>query len=177
MLLQEPRQTYLGNLPPGEPGTRATLRAMKALVEHYKTDDTVRSAALDLVRGLPPKAYGREVRALFEFVRDDIRYVRDVYGVETLQTPVATLDIEQGDCDDKSTLLAALLESIGHPTRFIAVGFTGPGQYSHVYVETKVGPNWIPLDATVSTARVGWRPPRPALASMVVHNGGARVSR
>jgi len=177
MQLQEPRRTFLGEIPPGEPGTRATLRAMQQLVEHYKRDDTIRSAALDLVRGLPPKAYGREVRTVFEFVRDGIRYVRDIYGVETLQTPLVTLDVGQGDCDDKATLLASMLESIGHPTRFIAVGFTSPDAFSHVYVETKVGPNWLPLDATVETARVGWRPPRPALASMVVHNGGARVSR
>lgn len=170
MLLTLPRPSYLGALPPGAPGTRATLRAMSDLVSRYKRADAVRSVALDLTRNVRPKDWLAEVRAVFEFVRDHVRYVRDVRGVETLQTPAATLEIEAGDCDDKSTLLAALLESIGHPTRFVAVGFTSPGQYSHVYVETRVGDRWLPLDATVSTATVGWAPPRRALARMLAHN-------
>lgn len=170
MLLSLPRPTSLGEIPPGEPGTRATLNAMRAMVRRFKSDDRIRTAALDLVRGLPPKQWLSEVRALFEFARDAIRYTRDIKGVETLQTPVATLELEAGDCDDKSTLLAAMLEAIGHPTRFVAVGFVSPYAYSHVYVETRVGRNWIALDPTVATARVGWAPPQTALARMVVHN-------
>lgn len=168
MLLTAPRHTYLGSLPPGEPGTRATLLAMAAMATRYKTAAAIRSTALDLIRGCAPKDWPGEVRAIFAFVRDGIRYARDVRGVETLQTPEATMELEAGDCDDKSTLLAALLESVGHPTRFVAVGFSQPGAYSHVYVETLLNNRWTPLDATMSNAPVGWAPQRPAMARMVV---------
>jgi transglutaminase-like putative cysteine protease len=168
MHLSVQRPQVLGELPPGEPGTRATLRAMRRLVDRFKTDSRVRDAARSLTQGLQPKAYAQEVHALFAFVRDGIRYLRDTHGVETLQTPVATLELEAGDCDDKSTLLAAMLESIGHPARFVAEGYRAPGAYEHVYVRTRIGNSWFSLDPTVQTATVGWSPPRRALARMVM---------
>lgn len=168
MQLSLSRPTYLGALPPGESGTRATLDVMRRLARRFKTDDTIRTTAIELTADLPPKDWAGQVRALFTFVRDRIRYTRDVFGVETLQTPIVTLDLAAGDCDDKSTLLAALLLSIGHPARFVAVGFTSPGNYQHVYVETLIGKSWFALDPTVQTATVGWRPPRKASATMRV---------
>jgi transglutaminase-like putative cysteine protease len=119
----------------------------------------VRQLALRLVAQLRPKDYAAEVGALHRFVRDEIRYVRDIAGVETVQTPERTLANAQGDCDDKSTLLAALLQAIGHPARFEAVGFS-PGQWSHVLVSALVGGRWLPLETTVPGAGPGWYPPR-----------------
>lgn len=168
MLLNPPRRTFLGELPAGEPGTSATLKLMRRLVIQYKHAPQIRELALDLISQLRPKDWGGEIKAVFEFVRDQIRYSRDIRGMETLQIPPVTLDLSAGDCDDKSTLLAALLESIGHPTRFVAVGYTAPGAYSHVYVETKLGPRWVALDPTMPVA-VGWSP-RPPVARLVVHN-------
>lgn len=168
MLLEPQRRQFLGELPPGEPGTSATLQLMRRVVNQYKRDPAVRETALSLIAGLRPKDWRGEIKALFEFVRDHIRYTRDIRGLETLQIPTVTLDNSAGDCDDKSTLLAALLESIGHPTRFVAVGYSKPGAYSHVYVETKLGASWLPLDATVQRP-LGWCP-RPSVSRLVVHN-------
>lgn len=141
---------------------------MRRLVNQYKRAPQIRELALDLTSQLRPKDWAGEIKAVFEFVRDQIRYTRDIRGMETLQIPPVTLDLSAGDCDDKSTLLAALLESIGHPTRFVAVGYTVPKAYSHVYVETKLGPRWVALDATMPVD-VGWSP-RPPVARLVVHN-------
>jgi transglutaminase-like putative cysteine protease len=140
---------------------------MVDLARRYKRHPLILSTARDLVAGLAPKDWIGELRALFNFVRDRIRYVKDVRGLETLQTPPATLEVGQGDCDDKSTLLAALLESIGHPTRFVAAGFVQPGRYSHVYVESRAGSRWIALDATMPHD-AGWMPPG-AVARLVAH--------
>jgi transglutaminase-like putative cysteine protease len=141
---------------------------MRRLAIQYKRGPEVRGTALTLIAGLRPKDWRGEVKAIFEYVRDQIRYVRDIRGLETLQTPPVTMDLSAGDCDDKSILLAALLESIGHPTRYVAVGYTVPGSYSHVYVETRLGTGWLPLDATVQQP-LGWSP-RPPVARLVVHN-------
>lgn len=116
----------------------------------------VREKALALVAGLPPKDWQAEMQAIFAFVRDRIRYVRDVAGVETVATPVKTLELGQGDCDDKTTLLAALLGTIGCETRFVALGFA-PGHYSHVILEAQCNGEWVPLDPTEPVG-IGWRP-------------------
>lgn len=162
------RPTYLAELPPGASGTKATLQLMSRLVNRYKRSPDVRESALSLISDLLQKDRRGEAAAIFAFVRDHIRYVRDIRGLETVQTPPVTLDIAAGDCDDKSTLLAAMLESIGFPTRFVAVGHSAPGSYSHVYVEALIGSAWTPLDATMPHA-LGWAP-RPPVSRMQVNN-------
>jgi len=112
------------------------------------------------VQHLKQKDYAGEVAALHAYVRDQVRYVRDIDGVETLQTPEQTLNLGQGDCDDKSTLLAAMLASLGHKARFEAVGFQ-PGRYSHVFVSAKLRDKWVPLETTLPVP-MGWAPPRIA---------------
>lgn len=168
MLLETPRLQFLGELPPGESGTAATLQLMRRMVNRYKRSSAIREAALSLIAGLRPKDWRGEINAVFVFVRDHIRYTRDIRGLETLQVPEVTLDLSAGDCDDKSTLLATMLESIGHPTRFVAVGYKSPGNYSHVYVETRLGPRWLTLDATMPH-ELGWSPRSP-VSRLVVHN-------
>jgi len=112
----------------------------------------VRRAALGLVKGLAPNDDVSEVKTLWGFVRDQVRYVRDVRGVDTLQSPRATLDLMQGDCDDKSLLLASMLESLGYATRFTVSATAPRGSYNHVFVEAfvpRLG-RWIPLETSVT---------------------------
>lgn len=151
-----PMTATLQAIPDGKAGTVATLKIMKELVKAGKTTLPVRNLALSLISGLPQKDYFNELKVLHRFVRDNIRYVRDVHGVETVQTPDVTLALRAGDCDDKSVLLAALLESIGHPTRFVAIGFK-PDDFVHVYVENRVGTAWVPAETT-EPVDVGWSP-------------------
>lgn len=147
----------LARIPSGRAGVIATLRIMRDLIRTGKKSLPIRLLALDLTARLPQKDFAGEISAIYNFVRDRIRYVRDVLGVETLQTPEKTLEFKAGDCDDKSVLLAALLGAIGHPTRLVAVGFS-PGRFSHVYVQTKVSSKWVSLETTQPVA-LGWSPP------------------
>jgi transglutaminase-like putative cysteine protease len=157
----------LFGLDDGAKGTRDTLYLMRALARQYALDPNIRHVAASLVQNLPQKDWSGQVRALHAFVRDRIRYLRDIDGVETIQTPDKTLQLAYGDCDDKSTLLATLLKSIGHPSRFIAVGFKAPDQYQHVYVDTLIGTKWVALETT-EPVEMGWSPPRTPLAKMIV---------
>jgi transglutaminase-like putative cysteine protease len=169
MQLDRTPPTYLGQLPDGALGTRKTLQIMSELVRSYKRPGTLTwQAAHDLVAALPGKNWAAEVRVLHEYVRDHIRYTRDTHGTESVQTPDATLvDIKQGDCDDKATALAALLEAIGHPTRFVAIG-KRPGTYSHVFVQTRLGTQWVSLDPTMQVP-AGWAPPG-GVSYMIANN-------
>lgn len=142
-----PDTAYLADLPSGAEGTRRTLVAMRRMVNAARIDPRIRNLALSITRGLPNKAYGEEARAVHGWVQKNIEYRRDVHGVETLTPPVFTLATRAGDCDDQAMLVAALLESIGHPTRFVAVGYT-PDAFRHVYTEANVRGEWMPLETT-----------------------------
>jgi transglutaminase-like putative cysteine protease len=107
----------------------------------------VREKAKELTRGLLQKDFEGEARAIFYYCRDQIRYVRDIRGVETLHDPVTMLQTKQGDCDDKAILAAALLGSIGHECRFVAVSFH-PGQFCHVWIQVNVRGKWLDMETT-----------------------------
>lgn len=117
---------------------------MKALVERYKTAPSIYELSRILVRDIPQKNYLAECIAIYNYVRDYIRYVRDTLNIETVQTPVQTLKIATGDCDDKAVLLCSLLQSIGHRTRFLVVGSNG--RFYHVLVQVFVNNRWFNAD-------------------------------
>lgn len=145
-------------LPYGDAGVKATLREMRDIVRTWRKHPRIRNRAIELTSGCPSKAWACEVHRLHEFVRDRVRYVQDVRGVETLQTPEHTLRLRAGDCDDQCILLASLLEAVGHPARFVAVAFRPGGQFSHVFTETQVGGYWVACETTEPWP-LGRRPP------------------
>lgn len=151
-----PTRTSLVSVSNGEAGTKVALNAMARYASQYKTDWRIRALALDLVKDLPGKDYMGEVTLIHKFCRDGIRYVRDIRGVETVATPLETLRVMQGDCDDKATLCAALLESLGFETRFCAVGKV-PGDWSHVLTQVFIHGKWLSLECT-EPVNPGWHP-------------------
>lgn len=158
MDFDSPPSALMG-VPSGIEGTRATLSLMRRLARQGATAAAVRQKAVSLTSRLKQKDFQSEVGALHAFVRDCIRYVRDVRNVETLQTAERTLLNRAGDCDDKSVLLAALLESISHPARFVAAGFKNGNACEHVFVETRAGMQgpWLALETT-EPVPLGWSP-------------------
>ena len=100
-----PRQratATLGRLPEGAAnGTRATLRLMQRLVRKALRDErqfpALRRLVAGLTRRLAQKDRGGELRALFDFVQKRIRYLGDARGIETLQTPLETLQLGAGE--------------------------------------------------------------------------------
>ena len=123
---------------------------------------TVRGLAVELTTagfwdgtGLRQKDFNGEASRLFEYVRDQIRYVRDIADVETLHDPATILRQGAGDCDDKCILLAALLLSIGFEhIEFVAVAFE-PNEFSHVWMRAWVddprerdGGAWVDMETT-----------------------------
>jgi hypothetical protein len=159
----------LGTIPDGVAGIRATLQIMKQMVKDGKKSMVIRNKAIALTKHLGQKDFFGEVQALHAYVRDNIRYLLDTDDVELVQTPEATLRVGCGDCDDKTTLLCALLGSIGHPSRFVAVGFS-PNVYEHVYCETLIGNTWVACETTEPWG-LGQEPPRRMIrARLEWHN-------
>jgi transglutaminase-like putative cysteine protease len=157
-MFQGVTQSTLMMIPQGKRGIVETLHYMRGFVLSSRKHMAIRTTALSLVSNFQQKDWLSEIRALHRFVRDEIRYTRDINDVETIQDPVYTLSVKQGDCDDKATLLSSLLQTIGYPTRFVAVG-PDNNVFIHVLVEVfeprqKV---WIPLETT-ENVELGWYP-------------------
>ena len=154
-----------GTLPSGEAGTRKTLQLMQRLALEGSRNVTVREAAINAVRqaGARPHDHEAEAFALFAFVRDRVRFTRDILNVETLQGPRYTLHVMAGDCDDRATLLAAMMRAIGLPADLsFRVSASNPNSraFSHVYVVARIGGKVIPLDPTYPNNMPGFEPAR-----------------
>ena len=142
----------------GYPGIEQTIRAMRKLVQQYRTDIGIRQAATQAVFLTPQKNDYAEIEAIFHLVQGGIRYCKDIHQVETLSTPTMTLAQRLGDCDDQATLLATLLEAIGYPTRVVIAAYQQPGMYEHVYIQVYCHGEWLDLDPTEQHG-IGWAPP------------------
>lgn len=149
-------------VPKGRRGTLVTARLIAQMIRDGAKDFCVRQKAIQIFReaGAPPKNRWAEVCALFHWVRNHVRYTRDIFRVELLHTPRRMLELRAGDCDDMTILLGAMLMSTGHPVRLALAGFRPqkPHVYTHIYPEVNVGGCWIALDATMDRP-IGWAPP------------------
>lgn len=169
---QRPEQrAQLCAMPEGVAGIRYTLNAMSKMTRAFKTDPDIIELARSIVRAVPEKNYFQEASAIQTWVRDHIRYVRDVDGVETLATPLETLRQGAGDCDDKALLAGSLLAAIGFPVRYVAWAFESPDLFEHVYLEINMGRHrsghWLGVETTEPVA-IGWKPDSP-YPPMVAH--------
>src|SRR5215510_5811837 len=149
-------------VPRGTRGTLTTARIIGRLVRDGAKDFYVRQKAIEVFRAyrIKPKNRMGEVCALFDFVKRNIRYTRDIFRVELLHSARRMLELQAGDCDDMTILLGAMLLSTGHPVRLVLAGFrpNRPHAYSHIYPEVNVGGRWLTVDATVDKP-IGWEPP------------------
>ncbi len=156
-----PPQISLKPIPKGFLGTQQTVKQIQALIRAGVKDFYVRQKAIDILleKGVRPKDYLGEIKALFEWVQRNIRYTKDPFRLEVLHSPRRMLELRAGDCDDMAVLLGAMLESIGHPVRLVLVG-PDPLRsrlFTHIYLEVYYKGRWIPLDPTMPYP-MGWAP-------------------
>jgi transglutaminase-like putative cysteine protease len=149
-------------VPKGKAGTLVTARIIGRMIRDGAKDFYVRQRAIQIfqIYRVPAKDRFGEVSSLFDWVRRNVRYTRDIFRVELLHTPRRMLELRAGDCDDMTILLGSMLLSTGHPVRLVLVGFrpNRPHLYSHIYPEVLVRDRWLPLDATMPRP-IGWAPP------------------
>ena len=120
----------------------------------------VRDKAHALTKGLTTDLEKTEV--LYDFVAQNFRYVSLSLGLARYQPqPAADLRRNQyGDCKDKNTLLAALLEAEGlHSSSVLINSFRkldpdvpSPSQFNHVITMLPLATDEVWLDATTEVA-------------------------
>ena len=129
--------------------TAATMKRMSAIVKRESSKPFVINLARQIVVRVPAKNFPAEAAAVQEWVRQNIRYTRDPYFSETLQTPEVTVTQGHGDCDDHAILAASLISALGGAVRFRAIRIPGNGpNLAHVLTETRIGRGWVPVETT-----------------------------
>ncbi len=70
---------------------------------------------------------------IWNYIHNQLRYVKDEYGKEQIRTPQRTLVDGQGDCEDFAILAASILKALGYDPYFYIVSFDGLG-WQHIFV-------------------------------------------
>lgn len=147
----------------GDAGVEQTIALMRQLVDEALRDPSFIRWATDVVRSVPAFDDFAEAEALYNWVRDNVRFTKDPVNKEKLYPPTELLKIRAGDCDDISMLLAAGLMAVGYPARLVTVATpSAPEQFSHVYVEAEIpaGSNqWVAIDPARFDSEFGVPPP------------------
>lgn len=137
------------------------------MVRAYRNRLPIRERAVAICReyDIPAKRKIAQAIGIGRWVQREIYYVNE--GDETFQSPIRTLKSGFGDCDDFTTLIGALCESIGIPCQLVGMSVNSPG-LTHIFpravVATPLGPRYLPLDATLSQPAGSADPIRIAVA-------------
>jgi len=115
------------------PSVREVVQAMVRLAIDGKDRPEIRAVVTEVCRDLQSGDQNSEILAILEWVRRNVRYMRDTHDTELVTWPTGTIESGCGDCDDMATLLAALLMSAGQPCNFCLVAFDGSNTPSHVF--------------------------------------------
>ena len=129
----------------------------------------VRAKAAELTKGMTDD--GAKLRALYSFVSTQYRYIGIAFGIGRYQPHAAddVLTNSYGDCKDKHTLLASLLQAgITLYPALINSSFRldsdvpSPAQFDHVieYLPQGKGKDAVWLDTTLEIAPFGYLVPR-----------------
>ncbi|HYN15601.1 MAG TPA: DUF3857 domain-containing protein [Terriglobales bacterium] len=120
----------------------------------------VRAKAEELVRD--KKTELEKIEALYDFVATNLHYVSLSFGLGRYQPHAAgeILGNRYGDCKDKHTLLASLLESVGlhaypaliHSAREIDPDVPSPSQFDHVITVVPLKDKYVWMDTTTEVA-------------------------
>lgn len=142
------RMFWLPDQPPtsrlGYSGAKQTVDVMRTAALEDANHFHTRQLAEIVCEGLDSKDYSSEYLALYQFLLQRTRYMRDPRRTELVRAPhLVSQQIMAGhrpslDCDDMATWLGAAVTAVGGRAEFVTVAFQkmyyeGEQQYSHVF--------------------------------------------
>jgi hypothetical protein len=109
-----------------------------------------------------------QIASVEELIRGTIGYFWE--RGERLASPLVTVDIEGGDCDDMAILANAILEAMGHEWRYVFIRVkNSPGW--HVYGEGRNAMSltkpWVPIDPSMPIGKRGYEIPEDQIEERV----------
>ena len=148
-------------------------------------DAAIRAKTQELIAGSANNL--DKMQALYDYVSKNIRYVSLSFGLGRYQ-PHAAAEVfanQYGDCKDKVTLLASMLEAAGihsdavliPSSRKLDTSMPSPSQFDHVITAVPQGDDLIWMDATAEVApfRMLLSPLRDKSALLVPPDGAGKI--
>jgi tetratricopeptide (TPR) repeat protein len=124
----------------------------------------VRAKAAELTKGMNDNA--EKLLAIYSFVSTQYRYIGIAFGIGRYQPHTAddVLSNNYGDCKDKHTLLASLLQASGITLYPALIGSSwkldpdipSPGQFDHIIGYLPMGKDGLWLDTTAEVSPLGY---------------------
>lgn len=114
------------------------------LVEPAEPD--VRNKAAEVARSYPGAYNIYQVCALFDMVKDKVKYVSDPRDNDVWEPANVTLRIGAGDCEDQAILLSSMVEAVGGTTRVYLTN-------SHAFAAVYIGNGTDAINASVKGIR------------------------
>jgi len=146
-------------------------------IQSGREDPEVRKFALQVVNRKCGKRWciderdtWGEAKAIFDAVRENVRYTGDIYMLDTFQHPSKwTLKYHGGDCDDYTITLGSALQSIGHQVMLRIIQTNDNEDFNHIFLLDGIPPGdpqkWVALDASTNKP-AGWHPPMNQIVKM-----------
>jgi tetratricopeptide (TPR) repeat protein len=128
--------------------------------DRAKPSPDIRAKAADLTKGAADDA--SKLHVIYNFVSTQFHYIGVSFGIGRYQ-PHSAADVlsnQYGDCKDKHTLLASLLDAVGikafpafiNSTQDIDPDVPSPAQFDHVITAVPQGDHLVWLDTTPEVA-------------------------
>src|SRR5271154_1075831 len=158
-----------------------------ANLEKGRTDPTpeIRAKTQELIQGRATEL--DKIAALYDYVAKNIRYVSLSFGLGRYQ-PHSAAEVfknQYGDCKDKHTLLAAMLQAANIPSDAVLIPFARkldpdvpyPSQFDHMITAVPIGDELIWMDSTAEVApfRLLSPPLRNKPALLVEPDGAGKI--
>lgn len=123
-------------------------------------DDEIKAKVAELTAGKTTEE--EKIRAIYEYVSTQVRYIGVAFGVGRYQ-PHEAVDVlhnQYGDCKDKATLLTSMLAAAGVPSDAALIGagirfneaVPSPGSFNHLITHLKLNGQDVWLDSTEEVA-------------------------
>jgi len=192
----ESEQTKKKSQPPAAPhadvqfttfSSWAQVAEWYANLEKGRTDPTpeIRAKTQELIQGRATEL--DKIAALYDYVAKNIRYVSLSFGLGRYQ-PHSAAEVfknQYGDCKDKHTLLAAMLQAANIPSDAVLIPFArkldpdvpSPSQFDHMITAVPIGDELIWMDSTAEVApfRLLSPPLRNKSALLVEPDGAGKI--
>lgn len=159
--------------------SRVTLRQINAMVRESTRDPLVRKTAHSILQaaGVSPRDQAGIVRAVHAWVQKHFKYEYDPGSTEMVTHPknaIAAI-LKHGryteDCDGfvatEMALLGVLLGLGNVRSTIVKADKRDPSQWSHIYLQARVGGRWITLDPIMQGEHrkrplkpIGWEAPK-----------------
>lgn len=133
------------------------LRFLRKMVTQFRQAPQIRDLAVGIIRngGAEPRDKKGQALSLAEWVKTNIFYIHEL--PERFQLPTETLRLKAGDCDDHTTLLGSMMESVGIPAVLVCMEVNGA--WSHIFPAAALkNGRFMHLDTTAKSGDLAQNP-------------------